>query len=216
LIAFFFGTLLGAAAAWIRGSRLLQFTSAFMMVLSALPYYLIGLVLIYTLAVMAGWFPLSGGYDVFSIPTWSWSFFMELLYHSILPGLSIIIASIGVWTITMRGMLTSVQGEDHVTFAEMRGLKSHRIFFRYGLRNAVLPQVTALALHLGEVVTGAILVEIVFGYPGMGTLLFQSISLSDYPTIYGIVIILVFTIAVSMFIIDTIYPLVDPRIRFET
>jgi peptide/nickel transport system permease protein len=86
---------------------------------------------------------------------------MELLYHSILPGLSIIIASIGVWTITMRGMLTSVQGEDYGTFAEIRGLKSHRIFFRYGMRNAVLPQVTALALHLGEVVTVAILVEIV-------------------------------------------------------
>ncbi|MET2832901.1 ABC transporter permease [Mesorhizobium shangrilense] len=215
VIAFAAGTLLGAAAAKYRRAGALQALNALMMVLSALPFYLVGLVLIYLLAATTGWFPVSGGYDIFSIPTWSWSFALEVLDHSVLPALSIVIASVGVWAIGMRGMMISVQGEDYVEFARARGLKPSRIFFRYGIRTAILPQVTALALSMGQIVAGAILVEVVFGYPGVGTLLFQSISLFDYPTIYGIVLILVVTVAASMFIVDLIAPWIDPRIRVE-
>ena len=213
LIAFVLGTLLGAAAAWKRNSRLLQVLAPLMMVFSAIPFYLIGLVLIYFLAAGTGWFPLSGGYGIVTIPEWSWDFALEVLHHSTLPALSIIIASIGTWAIGMRGMMVTVEGEDYMTFAEAKGLKAGRLFFRYGMRTAILPQVTALALYFGQIVTGAVLVEIVFTYPGLGTLLLDSIKLYDYPTIYGIVFILTMTVALSMLAVDLIYPWLDPRVR---
>lgn len=216
LIAFVLGTLLGAAAAWQRDSRILQVLSPLMMVFSAVPFYLIGLVLIYFLAARLGWFPLSGGYGIVSFPEWSWEFALEVLYHSVLPALSIVIASIGTWAIGMRGMMVTVQGEDYMVFAESKGLRPGRLFYRYGLRNAVLPQVTALALSFGQLVTGAVLVEIVFSYPGVGSLLLDSIKLYDFPTIYGIVFILTLTVALSMLVVDLLYPLLDPRIRLET
>lgn len=213
LVSFLAGTLVGAYAAWRRDSVLMQAVSSVLMVFSAIPFYLIGLVLIYFLAARAGWFPISGGYSIFSIPSYSWSFVLEVLNHSILPALSIAVASIGIWAIGMRGMMVTVQGEDYMTFAKAKGLSPRRIFLRYGLRNAILPQVTTLALFFGQVVTGAVLVEVVFGYPGMGNLLLESITLFDYPTIYGIVFILIVTIAVSMLAVDLIYPLIDPRVR---
>jgi peptide/nickel transport system permease protein len=214
LISFVLGTLLGAAAAWKRDSHFLQLLSPLMMVFSAIPFYLIGLVLIYFLGAKAGLFPLSGGYGIVSIPEWSWSFALEVLYHSTLPALSIIIASIGTWAIGMRGMMVTVQGEDYMTFAEAKGLKPGRLFYRYGMRNAILPQVTALALYFGQIVTGAVLVEIVFSYPGLGSLLLDSIKLFDFPTIYGIVFILTLTVALSMLVVDLLYPFLDPRVRF--
>ena len=100
-----------------------------------------------------------------------------------------------------------------MTFAEAKGLKPSRLFYRYGMRNALLPQVTALALYFGQIVTGAVLVEIVFAYPGLGSLLLDSIKLFDFPTIYGIVFILTLTVALSMLLVDLLYPLLDPRAR---
>ena len=213
LISFLLGTLLGAAAAWKRDSRILQILSPLMMVFSAIPFYLIGLVLIYFLAARVGLFPLSGGYGIVSIPEWSWAFALEILYHSALPALSIIIASVGTWAIGMRGMMVTVQGEDYMTFAEAKGLRPGRLFYKYGMRNAVLPQMTALALYFGQLVTGAVLVEIVFSYPGLGSLLLNSIKLFDFPTIYEIVFILTLTVALSMLAVDLLYPLLDPRVR---
>ena len=213
LIAFAIGTLLGAITAWRRDSILLKAVSSTMVVFSAVPFYLVGLVLIYFLAARAGWFPVSGGYGFITIPDWSWSFAQEVLHHAMLPALSIVLASIGTWAIAMRGMMVTVQGSDYATFAEAKGLKPGRIFSRYALRTAILPQVTMLALALGEIVTGAVLVEIVFSYPGLGTLLKDSVELFDYPTIYAIVFILTASIALTMFALELIYPLLDPRVR---
>jgi peptide/nickel transport system permease protein len=216
LISFLLGTLLGAAAAWRRDNRILQVLSPLMMVFSAIPFYLIGLMLIYFFAAKLEWFPLSGGYGIVTIPDWSWDFAVEVLYHSLLPALSIVIASIGTWAIGMRGMMVTVEGEDYMTFAEAKGLRPGRLFYRYGVRNAILPQVTALALYFGQIVTGAVLVEIVFSYPGVGSLLLDSIKLYDFPTIYGIVFILTLTVALSMLLVDLVYPLLDPRVRLES
>lgn len=213
LLAFLIGTLLGAAAGWYRNSRLLSVVSPVIMVFSAIPFYLLGLVLIYIFASRLGWFPVSGGYGLTSVPEWSWDFAVEVLQHATLPALSILIASVGTWAIGMRGMMVTVQGEDYMTFAEAKGLKPSRLFYRYGMRNALLPQVTALALYFGQIVTGAVLVEIVFAYPGLGSLLLDSIKLFDFPTIYGIVFILTLTVALSMLLVDLLYPLLDPRAR---
>lgn len=213
LLAFLIGTLLGAAAGWYRNSALLSVISPIIMVFSAIPFYLLGLVLIYVFASRLGWFPVSGGYGLTSVPEWSRDFAYEVLQHATLPALSILIASVGTWAIGMRGMMVTVQGEDYMTFAEAKGLKASRLFYRYGMRNALLPQMTALALYFGQIVTGAVLVEIVFAYPGLGSLLLDSIKLFDFPTIYGIVFILTLTVALSMLLVDLLYPLLDPRAR---
>ena len=132
--------------------------------------------------------------------------------HAVLPAASIILASIGTWAIAMRGMVISVRGEDYIMLAEAKGLRPRRVFYAYGLRNAMLPQLTHLALTLSHIVSGAILVEVIFAYPGIGYRLYQAIHAKDYFVIQGIVLLLSVSIAIAMFILDLIYPLIDPRI----
>jgi len=133
-------------------------------------------------------------------------------WHAVLPATAIILGSLGGWALGMRAMMVTTQGEDYVTFAEAKGLADRTLFIDYGIRNAMLPQVTALALSLGQLVSGAVLVEIVFGYPGIGTLLFQGIEGSDFFLVQGIVFIVIVAIGLATLILDLTYPLLDPRI----
>ncbi|MFZ1768057.1 MAG: ABC transporter permease, partial [Caldilinea sp.] len=135
--------------------------------------------------------------------------------HAILPATAIVIASMGFWALGMRGMMITTAGEDYMILAQAKGLTPSRIFWLYGVRNSILPQVTALTLSLGGIVGGAVLVEYIFAYPGIGYLLYQGIVTSDYTLIQGIVFMLVFTTATLVLILDLIYPLIDPRITFE-
>jgi len=215
LVAFVVGTLLGALAAWPQRPIIVNLLLTPLITLSAIPFYILGLILVYLLAFSLRWFPLSGGYNQFTIPSLNWAFAMDVLHHSILPALSIVLASIGSWAIGMRGMIISGLGEDYITFAEAKGLKDREIFYQYALRNALLPQTTSLALSLGYIVSGAVLVEVVFGYPGVGTVLYQAIRLFDYFVIYGVVMILILAIALATLLIDLIYPLLDPRITYQ-
>jgi peptide/nickel transport system permease protein len=213
LVAFAVGSILGALAGWRRGPALARLVLPAFMVLSAIPFYLVGLVFVYVFAYRLEWFPTGGGYTLGSEPTLTVGFVLDLVGHALLPAFSIVIASIGFWALAMRSMMVTIEGEDYVLFAEAKGLKGWRLFWTYGVRNALLPQVTTLALALGKVVTGAVLVEMVFGYPGLGNLLFESVKLNDYFTIYGCVIVLVLTVAVTMLLLDLIVPLLDPRAR---
>jgi len=215
LIAFVIGTLLGALIAWPQTPPLLNILVAPLVTLSSIPFYTLALILVYLLAFTWKIFPLSGGYTLGSMPSWSLSFLKDALYHSMLPALSIVLASLGSWAIGMRGMIISGLGEDYITFAEAKGLKGREIFLRYALRNALLPQVTALALSLGYIVSGAVLVEVVFGYPGVGTVLYQAIRTFDYFVIYGVVMMLILAIGLATLIMDLIYPLLDPRITYQ-
>ncbi|MEX1019168.1 MAG: ABC transporter permease, partial [Litorilinea sp.] len=135
--------------------------------------------------------------------------------HSLLPAASIVLSGVGFWALSMRGMMVTVEGEDYVTLAEAKGLPPHRIFLWYAMRNGLLPQTTSLALSLGTVLSGALLVEIIFRYPGIGSLLFRAITGFDYFTIYGVVFFIIVTIAVATLILDLIYPLLDPRIQYQ-
>lgn len=215
IIAFVLGTLLGAFAAWRQTPFLTNLLLTPLITLSSIPFYILGLILVYVLAFSLKWFPLSGGYNQFTIPSLNLAFIMDVLHHSILPAFSIILASIGSWAIGMRGMIISGLGEDYITFAEAKGLKDGEIFYRYALRNALLPQTTSLALSLGYIVSGAVLVEVVFGYPGVGTVLYQAIRLFDYFVIYGVVMILILAIGLATLVIDLLYPLLDPRITYQ-
>lgn len=215
LMAFALGTILGALVAWPRTPRALGVVMAPLLTLSAIPFYLLGLILVYFLAFTLKIFPISGGFTLGTIPRLNWNFILDALWHSILPALSIILASVGSWAIGMRGMMISGLEEDYITFAEAKGLKDRDIFTKYALRNALLPQATSLALSLGFIVSGAVLVEVVFGYPGVGTVLYRAIQTFDYFVIYGVVIILIFAIGLATLIMDLIYPLLDPRISYQ-
>jgi peptide/nickel transport system permease protein len=214
LISFALGTLLGALIAWPRSPRWFRALVPPLMTLSAVPYYILGLLLIYIFAFRLKIFPLGGGYSTGTVPALTPAFMLDILKHSILPALSIVLSAVGFWALGMRGMMITVQGEDFMTFAEAKGLPQRRVFLNYAVRNALLPQTTSLALSLGHVASGSTLVEVVFGYPGIGTLLARSIAGFDYFTIYGIVFLVIVGIAIATLLLDLLYPLLDPRISY--
>jgi peptide/nickel transport system permease protein len=209
------GTLLGAFMGWKRSPKFLKFVLPPLLALHAIPYYLLGLVLMYFLSFRLHWFPIFGGYTAGTLPSFSLEFALDVLRHSFLPAFSIILAAIGGWALSMRAMVVTVQGEDFITFADAKGLKEKTIFLRYAIRNTMLPQATAFALALGQIVAGAVLVEVVFAYPGIGTVLFHSIRQADWFAIQGIIFVVIVTIGLATLIIDLVYPLLDPRITFR-
>jgi peptide/nickel transport system permease protein len=215
LVSFTLGTLLGAIIAWPRSPRVFKYLVGPMMALSSIPYYLLGLVLIYVLGIIVPVFPLSGGYSIGAIPALSWPFILDIIHHSLLPAISIVLASVGFWSLGMRSMMITTKGEDFMNFAEAKGLKDSRVFLQYGLRNAILPQMTAFALSLGQIVSGSVIVEVIFAYPGIGSLLYRSISGLDYFVIYGVVFMTVLAIALATLVIDLVYPVLDPRITYR-
>ncbi len=214
-IAFALGTLLGALVTWSRASKIFKFLIVPAMALSAVPQYLLGLVLLYLFAILFAIFPLSGGYSIGTIPHFSLAFALDVLRHALLPGLSIVLVGIGFWALGMRGMMITTKGEDYINFAEAKGLKDRRIFFSYAVRNAVLPQVTGFAINLGTIISGVVVVEVIYGYPGMGSLLYNAITGSDYFLIYGIVYVTVLVIGLATLLVDLVYPLLDPRIVYR-
>lgn len=215
VISFFVGSLLGALIAWPRSPRFLHFLVPPFMLLSSVPFFLLGIILLFTFSVIVPWFPPGGGFDPVSILRADLPTAADILYHAILPALALVLGSIGFWGLGMRAMMVSVLGEDYITFAESRGLPKQRVFLWYGMRNALLPQVTSLAISLGSILSGAVLVEVIFNYPGLGGILFLAISGKDYFVIQGIVLMLILALAVSLFVVDLIYPLIDPRIRYQ-
>ncbi|HEY8201684.1 MAG TPA: ABC transporter permease, partial [Actinomycetota bacterium] len=181
----------------------------------AIPFFLLGLILIYLFAFRFPVLPMFGGYSAGAFPALTVPFVLDLVWHAILPALSIILVATGGWALSMRGMMVTTQGEDYVIFAEAKGLKSLTIFLRYCVRNALLPQATGLALALGQIVSGAVLVEVIFGYPGIGTVLFQAIRENDHFLIQGIVFTVIIALGLATLILDAVYPLLDPRISYR-
>jgi peptide/nickel transport system permease protein len=187
-----------------------------MLVFSSVPQFLVALVLIYFVAFRAQLLPMGGAYsrtmtENFASLAW-WESYWQ---HAILPILSIVIVEASGWALGMRAMMVTVEGEDYATFAEAKGLKTKRIFTRYLMRNAMLPSITSLALRLGFIITGAAIAETYFQYNGLGNTLGAAIGNFDFFLLYGIVIIMVMSIAIVTFIIDMIYPLLDPRISYS-
>ena len=215
IISFLLGTLLGALFGWPRAPRAVQWLFPPLITFHAIPYYLLGLILLYALAFWWRVLPSGGGYTRGTIPVMSVDFALDVLRHSILPALSIILAQIGGWALGMRAMMVTTRGEDYMVFAEAKGLSERTLFFRYAVRNAILPQVTGLALVLGHLIAGAVLVEVVFQYPGIGTLLWRAIRETDYFLVQGIVFFSIVTIGLATLILDIAYPLLDPRISYE-
>jgi peptide/nickel transport system permease protein len=215
ILSFIIGNLLGAIAAWPKAPRWMRAVATPFVLLTGVPPVIMGVLLLFFIGFRLKLLPLGGAYSVGTVPGFNLDFTLDLLGHQILPALSLILGSVGGWVLSMRGMGITIQGEDYVNFAEHKGLKGTAIFRDYYLRNALLPQVTGFALALGTVVTSAIVVEGIFGLPGIGTSLNNAIRSNDFPVIYGIVIFITIAIAVLMTILEFVYPLIDPRIRHE-
>ncbi len=175
---------------------------------------MLGILLIYVFAFGLGWFPPSGGYARGTTIGLNWPFIRGVIHHGMLPAIAIVITSMGFWALGMRGMMITNDGEDYMLLAQAKGLRARRIFWVYGMRNSMLPQFTALALTLGLIAGGAVLVEYIFAYPGMGYLLYLGIVNNDYTLIQGIVVILILGTATAVLILDLILPFIDPRITY--
>jgi peptide/nickel transport system permease protein len=216
-MAFSLGIFLGGLLAWPKTPRfVVNVLLPPFLTLSAVPYYMLGLVLLWILAFQFHFFPIFGAYTPGTIPDWSDpEFLKDVGIHMILPGLSIVLSALGFWALGMRAMMVSVQHDDYVQFADAKGLKNRTVFFRYAGRNALLPQVTALGLTIGHILSGALLVEIVFSYPGIGTVLYHSIRSYDYFAIEGIVFGVIVSITIATLVLDLIYPKIDPRISYS-
>lgn len=216
-IAFTIGVLLGALLGWNKTPR--WFSNIMvppLLVFASVPQFLVALILIYFVAFHWKLAPMGGAYSRTIRENWgNIKFIMDYARHAMLPILAIVLVEASGWALGMRAMMVTVEGEDYTTFAEARGLKSTRIFFRYLIRNAFLPSLTGLALRLGFIITGAAVAETYFNFNGIGNTLGAAISQFDYFLLYGIVIIMVVCIALATFVMDLIYPLLDPRITYR-
>jgi peptide/nickel transport system permease protein len=215
LIAFVVGSLLGAVLAWPKAPRGLKAVVPPLMLIASVPFFLLAIVLIFLFAVVWNLFPAAGGFSSTAVLRMDMATTLDILHHAFLPAVAIVLGGVGFWALGMRGMMVSVLNEDYITFAEAKGLSPKRIFFWYGIRNALLPQMTAIGLALGFVLSGSVLVEAIFAYPGLGHQLFLAIVGKDFFVIQGIVLLLIISLGVALFVVDLIYPFVDPRVRYQ-
>ncbi len=214
LITFALGVTIGALLAWKGTPQIVRALLPITMFGGVLPYYLLAMLLLYLFAFTTRLLPMNGAVDS-SIPkALNWSYIQSILSHALLPALSIILTSLGGWALTMRSLMVNTIGEDYMLLAEAKGLHRRRILWWYAVRNAIPPQLAHLGIALGYVVSGAILVEIVFSYPGLGYQLYMSIVNSDYTVIQGITFILALSVGLAVLIIDLIYPRLDPRVTY--
>lgn len=215
LFSFTLGTLIGVFMAWRRGSALDTTLSSLMIFFYSILYPWLALLAVYVLGFTLGWFPFADGYDLSLTPGWSPDFILSATYHGILPALTIIVSTVAGWMLTMRNSMITTLSEDYVLLARAKGLSSRRVMFAYAARNAILPSVTGLAIAIGAVVGGQLLVEIVFSYPGIGYALFQAIQSQDYALADGILLLVIVATVIMNLIVETLYVLLDPRMRQE-
>ncbi len=178
-----------------------------------IPYYIVAFLLLIVFGYLWPILPISGGSEMNMPRDWSWDFVGSLVAHSILPILSLVLVGLGGWFMGMRSLVSNIVTEDYVVYAELGGVERRRILASYVMRNALVPQVTGLAMSLGAIFNGAIITEQVFGYPGIGTLLVSAVYAGDYSLVLGITTVSIVAVSLAVLLIDLIYPLLDPRVR---
>lgn len=214
VISYVIGTILGTLAAWRRGSVLDGLLPATTF-LYATPLFWLGLVAIEVFAVKIHWFPTSGG-EAQGIPiAFTGQFLSSAVYHSILPALVIVVTLVASPLVGMRNMMVTTLNQDYVLVAQAKGLSQRRVMVMYAARNAILPTIANFALSLGYIVSGALLVEIVFSYPGIGYILLQAVSNEDYPLMQAIFLIITLAVLIANLLADLVYVVLDPRSRQE-
>jgi peptide/nickel transport system permease protein len=213
ILAFTLGTGVGIVAAWRRGGLLDSIAPPLLVITSAIPYFWVGMMFILIFGLKLQWLPWSGGADLTATPAWTPSYLGNVLAHALLPGLALLITTIGTWTLTMRNNMVTTLAEDYVRMARAKGLRPSRIMFDYAARNAVLPNLTGFAMSLGFIVGGAILIEYVFNYPGVGYMLLQAVENEDYPLMQGLFLLITIAVLVAILLADIATAIFDPRTR---
>jgi peptide/nickel transport system permease protein len=213
ILAFLLGTGVGIVAAWRRGGLLDSIAPPVLVITSAIPYFWVGMIFIMIFGVKLNWLPWSGGADITATPGWNGAYIGNVLQHAILPGLALLITTIGTWVLTMRNNMVTTLAEDYVRMARSKGLPSHRIMLDYAARNAILPNLTGFAMSLGFVVGGAILIEYVFNYPGVGYMLLQAVQNEDYPLMQALFLLITVAVLVAILLADIATAIFDPRTR---
>jgi peptide/nickel transport system permease protein len=210
------GSVIGALVGW-RGEKSpwSQALVPVALVFYTTPYYILAVILLFLFAFYWRIFPMGNAYSLGMTPAFTLPFVLDVLWHAALPALSIILVSLGWWFLSMRSLITGLKGEDYIINAEAMGLQERRILWGYAFRNALLPQATGLAISMGHIVGGALVTEVIFAYPGLGWVIFNAIKSLDFPVIQGGVLLIIFSMALANFAIDIIYPLIDPRIRYQ-
>ena len=213
VISFILGTLLGILVAWRRGSwldTLLPATTFF----QAAPYFFLAFLAIDLFAIKLGWFPAGSAYNSLDFPALDWTYISDVLDHAILPALTIVVASAAGWIVGMRNVMITTMDEDYVLVAQAKGLPKRRVIW-YAARNAILPSISGFSLAIGFVVSGALLTEIVFSYPGLGFILLSAVQEADYALLQGIFLVITMAVLVANLAADFVYVFLDPRTRQE-
>jgi peptide/nickel transport system permease protein len=213
VISFILGNLLGVLGAWKRGGLVDSIMPPLLMLVGSFPYFWLALVGLFYLSFQWGIFPLRHAYNDALSPNFSIGFLLSVGYHLFLPALSLVLVSVGGWVIGMRNAMISTLSEDYVTMAEAKGLSQRRVMFNYAARNAMLPNVTAFGMQLGFVLSGALLTEIVFSWPGLGYQLITAVRNLDYPLMQGLFLGITFGVLLANFLVDLLYVRLDPRVR---
>ena len=215
LISWVLGNVLGAFASYYPKSRIMGVIDVLSQAVRPIPYYVMALVMLIMFAYVIKIFPFSGAYPPGTRVQLTPQFMLTVIKHSALPALSLVTLGMGGWFLGMKSLCSNIISEDYVVYAETAGLRENKILFNYVMRNALLPQITGLGLQLGSIFSGALIMEVVFGYPGMGMLTLQAVLGNDYSLIMGIAIFSIVGVATSVLILDLIYPLFDPRVRHQ-
>lgn len=215
LFSFIIGVLLGTTVAWKRKTILDPILTIYATVTQAVPDFLIALILLVVFGVILRWFPMRGAHGPDVTPGFNLPFIADVFYHAALPVMAFSIQAVGGWALAMKAGATSVLGEDYINVARAKGLSETRIIIQYLGKNAILPLITSLAITLGAMLGGSMLVETIFGYPGVGFFLARAIGTRDYSLIQGLFLITTVAIIFANLIADIVYTKLDPRIKLE-
>ena len=207
------GNILGVIGAWKRNGFVDTVLPPLLMFIGSFPFFFLAFVALYVLSFNLGWFPLRHAYTDGLAPTWSWEFIQSVLYHLVLPASTAILVSVGGWMLGMRNTMISTLAEDYVTMAEAKGLSQRRVMFNYAARNALLPNLTSFGMALGFVLTGNLLIEIVFAYPGLGYQLLTAVNNLDYPLMQGLFLMITLAVLAANLVVYLLYVRLDPRVR---
>ena len=214
IISWTLGNIVGGLAGYYSRKGWSQTLDAIAMVVRPLPYYIFAFGLLLLLAWVVRWFPVTGGSSMGALPTFTWSYIKDVLWHSFLPALSLTVLGGAANFQIMKLIVQNINAESFVQYAKLGGVTEDRIVNKYIIRNALLPQITGLALSLGQIFSGALITEIVFQYPGLGWLLYGAIVNGDYNLIMGITLLSIVGITTAILVVDLTYPLFDPRVRY--
>jgi len=213
VVSFTIGTLFGIFAAWWRDGRFDSVVPPMLVFLGAFPYFWLAMLALFVFGFSLDWFPVRHAYGDHLSPAFSYEFISSAISHAILPASTLVLATLGGWLLGMRNTMIGIMGEDYTALAFAKGLSPWRIMFHYAARNAILPNVTGFGMALGFVLSGALLTEIIFSYPGQGYLLIQAVRNLDYPLIQGLFLTITFAVLAANWLVDFVYVWLDPRVR---